>query len=313
MIDIDSIKKKRLYKAPTIKEIKEARKRRVVIRMLAVYGDESHDDKEQRIYAVGGIMGTQEAWDSVESLWFAITEGKIFHAADCESGYGAYYSIAREKRNEEYKHLTQLLALSELQGFGVAMDIVAWKNFFPNTHETWPYIRCFIRCLTRFLKISAESDSPQKVKFTFHMNSKIQYNVAYLYDLLTKLPNERYQNSCYLADEISFASGNNIGIQAADLWVREIMKFCESRILRYKQRQIRKSLRVLSDSRRFNFDYQGYEYFKDFRNHFTDLEHRTGMRLENYMVWLAKNGLDDNESNRLKYLAYTESLEGYIS
>jgi hypothetical protein len=78
------------FRVPTVEEIREARKKRLVAVMLAVSGDESHDDKKQRVFAVAGIMGTQEQWDTLTPIRLARTGGKVFHAADCEAGYGPF-------------------------------------------------------------------------------------------------------------------------------------------------------------------------------------------------------------------------------
>lgn len=70
------------FRVPTVEEIREARKKRLVAAMLLVFGDESHDEKEQRIFSVAGIMGTQEEWELFEPEWLMLTKGKVFHAAD---------------------------------------------------------------------------------------------------------------------------------------------------------------------------------------------------------------------------------------
>jgi len=63
--------------------------------MLSVYADDSSDEKGERTFAVAGIIGTQEEWDAIKLKWVKRTSGKIFHAADCESGYGDYKGIPR--------------------------------------------------------------------------------------------------------------------------------------------------------------------------------------------------------------------------
>ena len=44
--------------------------------MLSVFGDGSADETKQRLFAVGGVIGSEEAWLQLERKWIART-GKI--------------------------------------------------------------------------------------------------------------------------------------------------------------------------------------------------------------------------------------------
>lgn len=54
---------------------------------LKVFGDESFDEKRQRVAAVGCLIGTEFQWSGLESAWVKRTGGKEFHAAKCETEY----------------------------------------------------------------------------------------------------------------------------------------------------------------------------------------------------------------------------------
>jgi hypothetical protein len=125
-------------------------KKRLIVAMLTVYGDDSSDAAGVRTFAVAGVMATQEEWDILKPEWIKCTRGKIFHATDCESGYGVYKGIPRDQRLKEYKAATQLLVNTNMIGFGYAMDIDRYKTFMPNIFEDGPYFHCFVGVITAF-------------------------------------------------------------------------------------------------------------------------------------------------------------------
>jgi hypothetical protein len=85
--------------------------------MLSVFGDESHDKTKSKVFAVGGLIGTDEQWSSLRSKWKELTGEIVFHAADCESGFGDYSGVPEDERLRLHRRLTILLADSQLFGF----------------------------------------------------------------------------------------------------------------------------------------------------------------------------------------------------
>ncbi|MHC1729224.1 MAG: hypothetical protein AB9866_25040 [Syntrophobacteraceae bacterium] len=68
------------FRVPTVEEIREARKKRLILQMLTVYGDESADESSRRVFVVAGVVGTQAEWDNLEPLWLDHTGGIPFHS-----------------------------------------------------------------------------------------------------------------------------------------------------------------------------------------------------------------------------------------
>ena len=58
--------------------------------MLSVFGDESSDEKKQRVFAVAGVIGSEEMWNAIEPRWVSRTGGIPFHANNCDSDQGDY-------------------------------------------------------------------------------------------------------------------------------------------------------------------------------------------------------------------------------
>ncbi|MGA2223745.1 MAG: hypothetical protein ABSH41_04795 [Syntrophobacteraceae bacterium] len=283
-----------------------------VLVMFTVFGDESYDEKKEHVFVVAGIIGTEMHWSVLREPWVKILDGEIFHAADWESEFGPFQHIPMKIRAEKYKQLTTILANSGMQGYAVAMDLSAWRYYFPGTPPNTPYYHCFSRCLQEFTASVNASNSPDIVNFTFDTSVDTDCSAGILYHAYRSQPLSEYPLVKHMADEITFANRKKVGIQAADLWAREVMKFCYSRVLRKDQREARKSIRALNDSGRFTFDFHSREYFEDFRNNFERLQDKTGIKLEDYELWLSKKNLCDSEPNRMRYLADFENISRQI-
>lgn len=291
----------------SIDEIKRKRKERIIINVLAAFGDESHDEKMQRVFVVAGIAGSQEEWDALEVNWVKRTNGKIFHASDCESGLEDYKDVPRDECLKLYRDITKMLAESSMIGYGAVMDIQAFRTFFPDTLDgiDIPYYYCFERFLRGLAWLGYLSIPPEKIKFTFHINCRVQHNAADLYDFFCHLPEWEYKYSPYMSEEVSFASSKTVGIQAADLYARELMKHFYN-LWENRKRPTRLSFLNLLDSRRFSFA-EPYDkmYFEDFRKRLNDFDEKE----DNYRKWLQRNLLYDNAGSRIRYIIYLEAVE----
>lgn len=298
------------FRPPTAPEIKEARKKRPVAIMLTVYADESSDGKQERIFAIGGLIGTQEEWDSVEGIWLERTGGTEFHATDCEANRGAFKNNSPEENRALYKDLTKILAQSPLWGFGNAIDIQAYKETIPNTLDVAPYFQCFLNVVDRIAQIGSVYIPQQKVKFIFHRRFETQYNAFYLYDFLCK--SDQVGPPQTLMDEISSATSKTVGIQVADLFSREVMKDFEWQLVRLSgviNRRRRLSWEALNDTNRFKFMNWFREDFEHLAQRMSRLEQEKGNQWERYESWLLQEGCVDNAESRTRFLFYTESWE----
>jgi hypothetical protein len=96
--------------------------------MLSVFGDESHDPTKVRVFAVAGLLGDENQWASFRQTWNARLNGSIFHAADCESGYGDFRDMPETDRHRLHRDLTRMVAESGLIGYGLSLT---WRAAGP--------------------------------------------------------------------------------------------------------------------------------------------------------------------------------------
>ncbi len=285
-----------------MKDIREAHRKEVLIRVLSVYADDSTDEEQRRVFALAGVMGTKEEWNELEHKWAARTGGVPFHATDCESGWGVYRDIPEEERRALYKDLTNLLAGTNMLGYGIAIDLVAHSDVMKDPAKDAPYFFCFHQVIAQFIMRTRQMIPQQKVKFTFDINQKVRYNVGVLYDWLTK--HEEYKDvTSYVDREISFETRKIVGIQVVDLFAFETMKRLDNTI-GPTRRSKRVSLEVLQNTGRFQVQCMRKTDFESFRSHFS--EQRISTDNKQYKEWLSKNHCIDTTENRTRYLMYLD-------
>jgi hypothetical protein len=287
-----------------IEDIKLARNRGWVIDVLTVYGDESSDEKEQRIFCVVGIWGRQEEWDKLDSKWMKRTNGIPFHAADCESGHGPYKDIPHNERKQLYADLVKMIAATNFIGYGVSIDLWALRGFIPDAVKNTPYLLCFREVIMRFTRLTSVLPG-ETVEFIFDMNSKTSAGAAALYNHMIHARVWKYKK--FMADKISFACRKTVGIQVADIIARETLKRCDSLFMQKEERPLRQSMQLLLSTERYKFMHLDEKFFD-----------REGDRLTEdpdpfdpvaYMQWLAKKKRQDNISNKYNFLLDVEETD----
>ncbi len=302
-------KDKSNFRVPTLEEVREARNKRLIITMLCTYGDDSSDEKGVRTFAVAGIAGSQEEWDTIKPAWIKATEGRVFHATDNQSGKGdVYKGISKAKCDEEYIKLTNILVKSKMFGYGHVVDIAAFKKYLPDSSEDAPYYHCFSYVVMGFAQLGYMSVPREKVKFTFDRNPKIKYNSNLMLDYLETLSEYNYTE--YIdGGEVSFASREMIQIQAADLLAYEVMKELDNQI-GPKKRYRRKPLIELIRTGRFRFDAYTRRDFEFIKKQLENLEKGDNLWRQEYQEWLVKTKRKiDNDSNRMSYMFYRRQIE----
>jgi hypothetical protein len=279
--------------------------KRLVGAVYSVFGDESHDENCSRVFAVGGVLGSTEDWNSLKTAWEERTGGRVFHAADCETDFGDFAGADHQENQRLYADLTKLLVGSRLMGFGAAISLEDHKNIFPDALDNQPYFLCFRWVIAHFTAIVAALVPQDKVKYTFDRNPETAYSSSRLYDYMAALPEWRFRE--YLADEVSFDTRKNIGIQAADLVARETMKHLDNQIGPVP-REIRRSMRALGESRRFHFDFFRKGYLEALRRNAAEMN-CPGYSISEYHEWRERLRLPDTVEVRMRYHIHLDDLD----
>lgn len=212
--------------------------------LLSVYGDESSDEKKRRVFAVAGVIGTDEDWLRLEARWVERTRGRPFHANNCDSDRGDYVNTPHAENKALYRDLTSLLAGSGLGGWGFAIDLAASREVFPDAPDI-AFYRCFMEVVTAMKQCAANNG--RGVRFTFDSRQESEHNTGMLYGMLRDQPG--WKN--VLAPSIAFACSRDYPkVQVADLFARETMKVLDNALGPVK-RPPRKSWLALYNTERF--------------------------------------------------------------
>lgn len=260
--------------------------------MFNVFGDESSDEKCERVFAVAGLFGGDDNWRNLRDRWIEVTEDKEFHGVEWDD-------------SPRYTLLAHALADSRILGFGAAISVENLSGIFPEAVEQFPYYFCFGRVIYHFAKITRLCLWADRTKFTFHQNLAVQKSAAELYHDMLTYP--EWNDREFIADEISYATNKTVEIQAADLWAREVRKHVETTLTGdLGPHFMRPALRILRQSRRFGFDAYERSYFESMKQNWKQW-HR-GATDGQYSEWRQKNKLRDSGSARIRFLIYLNAI-----
>jgi hypothetical protein len=158
--------------------------------MLSVFADDSSDETQQRTVAVAGIIASDEEWSRLDRTWLERTGSIAFHATDCESDRGAYAGYSHLDNQNLCKDLATILARSDSWGWGAALDLASYREFFVVDQETC-YYKAFLAVID-FFATFVRDRFQEKVKFTFDRRIQSSHNAAELYGLMSNDPNNAF-------------------------------------------------------------------------------------------------------------------------
>jgi hypothetical protein len=267
--------------------------------MLSAFGDESHDSTKDRVFAVAGLLGDESQWASFRQRWNARLGGLMFHAADCDSGYGDFREMPEKDRHRLHRDLARLVAGSSLIGYGHAIDLAGCRAAVPSVMEDFPdmpYYECFLKTVVKLSDLAAHFLPRDKVEFTFDRHGETQYNAGLLYRWITAHKPD-------ITATVSFGSRGEPGIQAADLWARELMKRCDTHLFNDRARP-RPQWTVLAGTKRFQFH---FTLGRELAQTLDETPKLAGFNHADYEQWREKQKLADNLSNRFRYASRVDT------
>jgi hypothetical protein len=259
--------------------------------MILVYGDDSEDERKERVSAVAVVFGTGKAWKWLQPKWKARNRVIPFHAKDCESDHGDYENSPHEKNKALYKELVTLVARSDVAGFGIAFDLAAQRKILPHALDL-AYEVAFILILERLLVPAVHY--AQLTKFAFDISTKNEYNAGLIY---ANFRDNNPDGSNFFFREITFGSAKESArLQVADLLAFECMKVLDNMVGPVK-RQPRGSWKALVATERFACMCFGEEWFEGLKNDLPNLRQRLGFTQRDYLEWLKKKNRQHSKSN----------------
>ena len=210
--------------------------------MWSVFGDESSDETKQRVFAVAGVIGSEEMWEDLETAWLDALVVSRFMPLIVRRTKRDYKHFDHAENQQLYTDLTVMLGESGLGGMGIAMDLAAQRKFFPESNDG-SYYQGFTNVIEEMKQCAQRNQ--ETVRFTFDERKESEHNTSLLYKIAAELP--EYQDTMF--DDISFGNHRETPrLQVADLFARETMKTLDN-IVGPVKRDPRKSWLALADTR----------------------------------------------------------------
>lgn len=260
------------------------------------YGDESADEKKQRVYAVGGLFGDKSDWNTFEENWKRRMGGLVFHASDCEAGKGDFEQFDSRGNLKLYAELAKLIAESRLIGCTVAVSIPAYRELIAPLTDKEPYYLCFHTVVLSLALRSGACIPQDRIEFIFDRNHQIAHNASALYDYVINNKTDNFEYRKLMEDKLGFATRKEVGIQAADLVAREGMKLLDNR---HSNRPTRLATQTLQACKRVQFRVFDRGWCEGFVRRSKDYQYDT----TGYFEWLKENGLTPSLSHKIMYEA----------
>jgi hypothetical protein len=281
--------------------------------LLTMVGDESHDEREERVFAVAALMAPEDIWTVSELWWDSILDGETFHSARFESEFAYDKTSDRHpQRLEKYKRLTQMVATCGVMGVGVAVDLAAYRDNFPGTPRESAYLKCFTEVIAALVgEVHRFNAGPEGTRFTelrfiFDERRKSQHVAGQMHAALAS--NLQRHDLGLKLHEIEFQNRQNSRIQMADLVARETMKVFDNELGPTK-RPMRKSMEILDQCGRFVFTLLTRDHWEDMKRKLPEAMERSGLDMQTYTAWLGEHRLVDNWSNRIEYVRWLEARD----
>ena len=264
--------------------------------MFLCYGDESSDETKQRVFAVSGVVGTEEMWSKLQKDWLLRTNGIAFHAKDCESDQGDYRSTPHAENQSLYRDLATLVAESGLCGWSFAIDLEAQRRVFPDAPDL-AYYKGFTEVIEAMGRFAAHY--AQDVSFVFDSRHESNFNAGLLYKMFRRA--KTIDGLC--DDTLRFASARDEPrLQAADLVAREAMKALDNQV-GPKKRPPRKSWMALYATERFVIEVVGLSWFESLKEQLPRMRQDSRFNEADYLAWLRESRLQHSVTSLLRYIA----------
>jgi len=265
--------------------------------VIYVYGDDSADEKKERVSAVSVIAGYEEWWQDLQDKWVVRTAGIPFHANACESDHGDYEGKPHRENKELYRDLATLLAESKVGGIGIAIDLVAQRKIFPHSLQL-AYYKAFLDCLERVTELA--KNLREVAKLTFDISTENEYNAALLYKTMRDGDSELLE---WLHPEISFVPWRESPrVQAADLLAYEAMKALDHTVGPVKRR--RASWDALRATQRFETYSYSEQWFIDLKANIDSgsLKRKVNFDQGDYVRWLKERNRHHDLTNLFLFI-----------
>lgn len=294
----------------------------IVLHTLKLYGDESADERKERVFVVAGVIGTDDEWAATVLPWVRRTRGRPVHANRIESEFVNDPDRQKHKGNLGlYKDLITVLANSPLVGFSVAMDLESMRLCMDDLLPDVAYYKCFsdlLGCVGRTAEeFNSSNADAVRLEFTFDSRIESDGTAGTVYTMFRTQP--EWSDVSIFDTKVSFEGGDaEPRLEIADFLAREGMKELD-RKLTHSNRPPRRSFLALDGARspmgtkKFHFIEYDRRYCEEWRARVDDpagQAERAGYSSWLYATGRSQNGRPvDTMSNRMLFAIWSANQQ----
>jgi|SRR5882762_35226 len=193
--------------------------------MLFSYFDDSSDERRQKYFACGGLIGGEAQWLTFDALWANATRDLIepFRSTECECNQKQFKEWPKSRCNALMDALVGLLQNYMLSAFASIVPIADYKDVFPDCKKYDPYYLAVRHTILNMAHIGWAGR--HHVKLWFEDNPATSPMTLKIYNEVKSVKN--WDPATYLLG-ITFGSKSLYPLQAADLVAREAFKHVDN-------------------------------------------------------------------------------------
>lgn len=193
--------------------------------MLFSYFDDSSDDRRQKYFAAGGLIGGEDQWFTFDMRWLDATRElkEPFRSTDCECNHGQFKRWKKQKCNALMDKLVTVIRFHQLMGFASIVPITEYRQVFPDSEEFDPYYLAVTHTIINMATLGY--NIRHGVKLWFEDSTVTSQSTLRIYQSLRGL---KTWNAAFRLQNIDFGGKELCPLQAADLVAREAFKHIDN-------------------------------------------------------------------------------------
>jgi len=195
--------------------------------MFFSYFDDSSDERRERYFACGGLIGGEVQWDMLDVLWHSATPDlEPFRSTECECRQGQFREWPKTACDLLMETLVDILRCCKLSAFASIVPIADYREVFPECARFDPYYLAVRHTIINTAHIGCSGG--HHVRLCFEDNPATTPTTLKIYNELKAIS---WMPALHLYG-ISFDSKKLCPLQASDLVAREAFKHIDNRGVR---------------------------------------------------------------------------------
>jgi len=149
--------------------------------MMFSYFDDSSDQRREKYFAAGGLIGGEDQWFTFDLQWLDATRDlkEPFRSTDCECNHGQFKNWPKPRCNALMDRLVTVIRFYKLMGFASIVPVDEYRRVFPKAEEFDPYYLAVAHTIVNMATIGFNIRHDIKLWFEDNPSTKPSTNRIY--------------------------------------------------------------------------------------------------------------------------------------